>query len=844
MAQELKLKIKGLYSNPNPFSEAPEGALEVADNVVLDRESIVATRRGLRQYGDPVDLTASVLRLYEYKETLIAHNDNDTLAYDAAGDGSTWTTFAGTYQTPIAADGSSRIQTAEANKNLYLTTRNGIYKMTAPDVEPLPAGAPQALGGEGVVSGTTGFMDDDTNVAYRIVWGYRDTSDNLILGAPSDRIVVSNGSGGTRNVDLTFLVPEGIIVGYFYQVYRSGASASANDEPNDEMQQVYEASVTSGDITAGFITITDTTPADLRQATLYTSPSQQGIENSNYQPPFAEDIVAYKQYVWYGNTRTLHRFFLTLTAVDGSLGIDIGDTITITDTATLATFTITGAAAEYTSAGEFKVHTGGSPSENIELTARSIVKVINIYAANTFINAHYISGFDELPGQIQLVKATLNADPFYAVSSITTCWSPTIPTSGQLTTNSSTNEVRANRVYYSKFQQPEAVPLYRYFDVGSADDPIEHMVALRDGIIVLKTDGVFRISGDTDASFRVSLLDNTVKILAPNSADVLANQVFFFSTQGVVAASEQGVAVISRPIENVILQLSSDQYPNFRNVTFGKGYESSRKYIVWMPTSAGDTYGTQAYVYNTFTNSWTRWTKPATCALVKSSDDKLYIGGPPIPGVGSNVYQERKTYTSADYADEQYDIDITSVNGTDITVVSTANIRAGDTIQQGAEGAFVIVASVDSATELTADRLSALVIGPATTYRPISVSIQFDQVSAGNPAILKHWRDCSFLFADAGFTQATATFFSDYSSNANNVTIKAVRFGAWGQFAWGAIPWGGYQSGQERLRTLIPKEAARCNWLTTRLALSQAFQSLSLQGLSYTYEAMTERQRA
>ena len=53
----------------------------------------------------------------------------------------------------------------------------------------------------------------------------------------------------------------------------------------------------------------------------------------------------------------------------------------------------------------------------------------------------------------------------------------------------SSNEQKINRVYYSKFQQPEAVPLLNYFDVGAADKAILRIFPLRDSLFVFKEDG-------------------------------------------------------------------------------------------------------------------------------------------------------------------------------------------------------------------------------------------------------------------------------------------------------------------------------------------------------------------
>ena len=42
MSQSLQMKIRGLYTFPNDMSAVPEGALSVAYNIVIDKDSIGA----------------------------------------------------------------------------------------------------------------------------------------------------------------------------------------------------------------------------------------------------------------------------------------------------------------------------------------------------------------------------------------------------------------------------------------------------------------------------------------------------------------------------------------------------------------------------------------------------------------------------------------------------------------------------------------------------------------------------------------------------------------------------------------------------------------------------------
>lgn len=843
-AKTLALKIAGLYTDPNTFSEVPQGiTLALANNLVLDRDSILASRRGFPQYGVSPDGATRQRSIFDFKDTLILHDENDILAYDSAGNGSVWTAFPGTYVAP-GGNSTDRIATFQSNKNLYLATNSGIYKMTDATTAPILAGVSAGLGGSGTTTGASGFMSTNTNVAYRIVWGYRDDNENLILGAPSDRIVVSNTSGGDRDVSLTFFIPADITTSYFYQIYRSAGSATVNDQPDDELQLVQEASPTAGEITAGTVTFTDSTPDNLRATIIYTADSLPGggIQNSNTRPPFAKAVATFKNFAFYGNTRTKHTLESTLIAAGSPDGIQIGDTITYTISGG-SSFTITAAAAEVAASGIFKVETALTPAENIEVTAQSIVRVLNTYASNTFLAAYYVSGFDELPGQMLYERLTLDATSFYVTCSRATPFRPVLPTSGSNYNNTSRNEENQNRIYFSKLQQPEAVPVLQYFNVGSPEEPIEALVPLRDGVIILKTDGIFRISGSDPATFSVNPIDTTVRILAKFSVAVLSNRVYFFSTQGIVAVSDTGAEIVSRSIESQLLELSSSLYPNFSDVTFAVGYESDRKYILWTVSTDADTFGTQAFVFNTLSGDWTRWTKSASAAIVKQNDDKLYIAGPAANTTDNYVFIERKNFNLTDFADEEYALTVTSASGTTLNVASTAMLEVGYTIQQTLASSRIV--SIDSSTQLTMSSVEDWVAGDATAYRPIYQYFETNNFDAGDPALVKHWADCSFVFRSTNFDTMLAGFLSDFSTETRTVTLNApAGSGGWGTFGWGTLPWGVSTAVRARLRTSVPKMAMRSNWLSISGTLNEAFTDLQLAGISLTFSSMSSRQKS
>ena len=358
--------------------------------------------------------------------------------------------------------------------------------------------------------------------------------------------------------------------------------------------------------------------------------------------------------------------------------------------------------------------------------------------------------------------------------------------------------------------------------------------------MVLKEDGVYRIEGTSESNLSASTIDRTISIQAPNTAALFNNRVVFFSEQGVVAVNDTGAEIISRPIEKALLALNANNNPNFHEYSFGVGYESDRKYILSVITSPSDTVATQQFVYNSLTNTWTRWDRRNYCGIVSSRDDKLYFGG--AFDSSAYLYQERKSLTSADHADENYDITIVTSSGLDIELSALTNVEVGDEIVQGGSQA-TITAINELTTTVTVDTLESWSAGAAILYKPIDVEVQTVQISGNNPGTMKHIPECSLYFENADFGELTATFTSDFIGAAYSVPITIDQLGGWGEFAWGLTPWGGDIEGSRRIRVLVPREIQRTNWMTITISNSKAFTSFSLQGLSVRFNLQSERQR-
>ena len=398
----------------------------------------------------------------------------------------------------------------------------------------------------------------------------------------------------------------------------------------------------------------------------------------------------------------------------------------------------------------------------------------------------------------------------------------------------STNDRAANRVYYSKNQQPEAVPLLNYLDVGPRNKAILRLVPLRDKLFVFSEAGIYIIGGD--APFRVDLLDDTIRLLAPDSVVTVGNQIFAFTYQGVVSVSEGGVQIVSRPIENDLLRtaLASANLANAKLGTFGVSYESERSYILWLASTSS--YPTEAYVYNYLTNTWTRWPIARSCGIVLPSTDRLYTGSPTT----ATVYRERKAMTRADYRDAtssstidlvaslgsgSYQVNLSSTN----TLLAVGDIGEGSgwvgRVTNTGSGDFPIV-QVTSGTPVT---------GAVTWSHAYQCTVAWAANPGGNPSIAKHHREASIMFKRRLFYGAYAQFTSDLQQTAGSVeltwTDRSVATS--GSLTTRAIP--------VNNRAIVPQAQQRGSYLQVGFSCCEAYAFFEINGFALETDGASER---
>lgn len=823
--QEVVVNLGGLYTNSTKYTK-PTGALLQANNVVQDAVSVLSSRRGFTVYSEIAKIsgTEKIIFMSSYEGRLLLFTGERILLEDAIGS-ATFTAIDPTY---ALADDTIGTRLLKIDSGIVYTSEDGVQRLENGVID--MAGEKLAIDMT-ITTVATGVLAEDNQYAYRCIWGRFNAANFLRLGVPSERAIVRvPAGGGTLKPTLRVRIPEGVTTSYFVQLYRSIGSGGEDDEPDDELKLIYEGNPTALDITNGYMDIDDIIPESLLGATIYTASTQEGIQNGNFPPPFAKDIGEYKGMATYANSRQYHSFKIALTGVDATgvnlLALNNNDYISIGG----IDMTAKNVALN---PDEFEISNSGDPVADIRITAQNLIAAFNAYTTNTDYYAYYSSGYADLPGQITFISRTLDNTAFSVNINKDTCWTPSI------LNNTSVADVKPNRVYFSKYGLPEAVPLYRYLDYGVSDSAIIRAIGLKDAFFVFTEDGkVYRTVGETFENLTIDLIDNNTYLISPKSAVVFENSIYCFTEQGIVSYSESGDRLISYPIENVIKSwVSRDITPDFPKDSFGLSYDSDRKYLLF----DGDEFN---YVYNSLPQTFTAWTLPATSACINTEDDKMYYAS--VRTANLVIHQERKSFTLYDHADDDYDCDITAIgpellNITLDPMTFTLTIEhIGWTLRQGDK--LSVITAVDTGTNTaTVDLPTELVVGdPTTINEPIACDIILSDTFGQAPAILKNYREVLVGFEDMN-KAFTVTFYNNFNTMSVSQEVQPRGIGSgWGLFPWGGVPWGGLASGLSENRILFPirlKKALSCK---IGVRTSVAFTKFTLDQITLTFDGMSE----
>jgi hypothetical protein len=828
MGQSLVLDVKGLYTYSSEVSGVPSGSLSVAENVNISRLNIIEPRRGFELLSNgslPLD-TDRVKKLIFWNKQIFCHYGTTFSYYDGTG----WLNR-GTLSGPTNAQSIRYV--SFQNKNLYVTSSQGLRKTDAIETALYEAGAPKGTTIDLALAGAGTAMTTGNYVTYRYLLARKDANSNFIFGGVSGRFTIQNASGSTQNITVTCFIPDGLNTDYLLQLYRSAEYTT--DKTSDELQLVYETPLSSAQIAAKKVVITDITPESLLGTTIYTAPSQQGIVNSNEQPPVASDIAEFKNSLFFADIESRQRLTFTLLSAI-STTFTTGSTIVVTLGASVETYT---AGAAYNATTKtFKIqNAGASPSVNIDETIKSFIKLVNETSTLVYAYSKTESNTD-LPGKVLLEARALGSDKFTVTSSAYNYFQPQL-TSPATVNNTSDNDSFKNGLMFSKPYQPESVPLKNIFFVGASDDRIKRIVPLRDGLFIFKErDGVYVLRGENEATYTVSLLDGTAKLVAPDSVVSVNNQIYGLFESGICEISDTGVSIISVPIKDQLLPLYAAPLAKLKSLSFGIACETDGKYILSVPQIAVDTTTVKQFVFDVFGRTFCSWNLNLLTAAVNPANTKLYVAED-----NKYVRLERKNYDNTDYADFGSLCTISAYSGATITISNFADMAVGDIIYQGSN-ALAYIDAIDNVNgTIVIDSPQVWTTGVNTVYhmKAIDVKVQWNADFAGNPAGLKHYYEMTLIQKQSFQKAAKIWFSSDVNPAENYIAIdSSYGNGAWGNFTWGDEIWGGEQVKSPR-RIGIPRPQARCNQLTVRWEHCVAYSDFQLTGISFTYNPTSTR---
>lgn len=654
------------------------------------------------------------------------------------------------------------------NGNTFFTSSRGIVKSTSASADIQPAGLPRALdmsytlGGAG--TGTI-FTAASQLRAYRHTWALKDANNNLVVSAPSGRVVVTSAAIN-ENATFTIRIPPQITTSHVYQVF---ATAISTSDPGDSMVQIYEGNPTTAQITAGTISYEDKIPDAFRNigTPLYTNEDQEGSAAANTPPPLARDVCEFRNHGLYANFTDPHRMTLQL--------VDAASLVAATSTITIGGVVYSAQAAETIASGNFQKFTTGTAAQNVDDTAKSLCRVINGYAANTAYYAFYLSTPSTIPGRILLEERAFGGSAFVAIANNSTCGNcfvPAIPTSGS--TYTSIADRRRNRIRVSKQQQGEHVPIARELVVGAEYDEIQRVIALQDMVVVIKDRTIWRITGSVFEDFVASILDDTVSIAGRDSAAKLNNTIFALSNQGFIAINGNGVQIIGRPEEHRVLAgLEAKSAPD-HDTFVGVGVEVERLYLCRAYDAAATKNVT--FAYNAITRQWSRWLIDPQCFAVVS--DRILYG---LNNSLGHVLQERASRRDGDpqyrdMAEESSTFVVTSIDtaastitgtytaGVDYTGAAYADgLGYGWKFYDGSAQYLVLSSSGSGPYTLTLNTVVGLTGTPTLTlYRPIPVTLEWNPIVGGNAGELKQFGEVVYRLETQNAYKVSLQYANEY----------------------------------------------------------------------------------
>lgn len=629
--------LKGRYEGPSRF-KMPEGACLSLQNVGLHYPGLIERAPGLAKGTGTV--ADSFNALYVPPPIVAGATYNSISQMGTAAAAPTfyvWPHIATPAQCvsvsaaawPATATDNPASRFEVGGGRLYATSTNGVRRWRGGLADSISAGSHPVdwagmPAGSAVNYGLTGSagtaLPDLYGRAYRVTWHVKDKSGAVIGGPPTGRCTARNITGtsagyvASQTADVLLRIPvppqfgtksTAMTTSFFWRLWASKTALLSVSDPDDEMYLVTEAYLTSAQITAGEVQVTDTTPDAylIAQDKLHTNQTNfpggeegkaQGAVNADNPPPFSYELAYWQDCMWYGNTCQLPSVLIkTLTSLAD------GDVITVDGVA----FTCKAAP---TTNQHFRLHTTyASAFANIEETIANFCHTLNMYTASSINSRAYpVSMPGQLPGAFLIQRKSWDAAGSFlstlTVSSSVAKFSPDINATPESVTNlpgvDYVSNGQPNALWFSKPNRPDNVPPVNELLVGPTGTRILSLRPFRDRLLVFTTAGIYQVTGRSFEDFSVSPFDLSRVSIGRFADCVCDDRIYVYTFQGALEIDDGGAQIISENID-----------ADYRNYAYALTETDKRKMFAFGDTFEHDVHFAQSsnsYVFNTRTREW------------------------------------------------------------------------------------------------------------------------------------------------------------------------------------------------------------------------------------------------
>lgn len=220
----------------------------------------------------------------------------------------------------------------------------------------------------------------------------------------------------------------------------------------------------------------------------------------------------------------------------------------------------------------------------------------------------------------------------YAYSGTSFTVSSTKPTvvEGMYPSNSLTSAVDydKSRLYFSKIDQPEHVPISNWLTIGEKECRILAVTPLETQLVVWTESGVYLVSGSAPSNWRVDLLDSNIRLLSPEAHTALGGSAFGWTNIGVVRISGHRAQTISGGVVQEQLREVGALFGFGTTGSKGIFMASSPSrglLIVGVPPGLSELKSSYLFVFSLATSAWTKWSMEARTMAYSVKEERLMV---------------------------------------------------------------------------------------------------------------------------------------------------------------------------------------------------------------------------